>query len=115
MNQKSRAIRDIKNGKLIYFGFHPREFKKMSKVLGKYGIQIKEHLRGCTRIGRFEPYCYQDEMSREIDRRYGENFIDSIFKIAQREYVIENPNVEYMEDGIDLRQKYILKQKNIPR
>jgi hypothetical protein len=111
INQKSRAIRDIKNGKLIYFGFHPREFEKMSKMLSKYGIQIKEHLQRCTRMGTFEPYCYQEEMGKEITRKYGGNFIDSIFKIAQKEYVIENPNVEYMEDGIDLRQKYILKSK----
>lgn len=115
INQKSRAIRDIKNGKLVYFGFHPREFKKMSKMLGKYGIQIKKHLGRCTRMGGFEPYCYQEEMSKEITRKYGGNFIDSIFKIAQQEYVIENPNVEYMEDGIDLRQKYILKPKKNER
>lgn len=113
INQKSKAIRDIKNGKLICFCFHPREFKKMSKMLSQYGIETKEHLRSCVRMEGFEPYCYQDEMSQEIDRKYGENFIDSIFKIAQKEYVIENPNVEYWEDGIDLREKYILKKKNI--
>jgi len=112
INQKSRAIKDIKNGKLIYFGFHPREFKKMAKILSKYGIETKEHLGTCIRLGGFEPYCYQEEMSKEINRKYGENFIDSIFKIAQKEYVIENPNVEYLEDGIDLREKYILKQKD---
>ncbi len=112
INQKSRAIRDIKNGKLVYFGYHPREFKKMSKMLSKYGIEIKEHLARCVRKGGFEPYCYHEEMYKEINRKYGENFIDSIFKIAQKEYVLENPNVEYMEDGIDLREKYILKKKN---
>jgi len=112
INQKRRAINDIKKGKLIYFGFHPREFKKMTKILREYGIETKEHLASCVRHGGFDPFCYQDEMYKEINRKYGENFIDSIFKVAQKEFVIENPNVEYMEDGIDLREKYKLEKKN---
>jgi hypothetical protein len=111
INQKYRAIKDIKNGKLIYFGFHPREFKKLTKMLSKYGIETKEYLGSCIRVGVFEPDCYQKEMWNEIDKRYGENFVDSLFKIAQKEYILENPNLEYMEDGIDLREKY-LKNKN---
>lgn len=107
INQKSRALRDIKNGKLVYFGFHPREFPKMTEILSQFGIETKEHLRRCIRIGGFEPYCYQDEMDREISRKYGENFIDSIFKVAQKEFILENPNVEYIEDGIDLRKRIL--------
>jgi hypothetical protein len=109
-NQKSKAIKDIKNGKLIYFGFHPREFQKMTKILSQFGIETKEHLRRCVRVGDFEPYCYQEEMYKEIARKHGENFIDSIFKVAQKEYIIENPNVEYIADGIDLREKYLNKK-----
>ena len=111
-NQKSKAVNDIKNGKLIYFGFHPREFKRMSEILKKYGIETKEHLSRCARLGGFEPYCYQQEMYNEINRKYGENFIDSIFKVAQKEFILKNPNVEYMEDGIDLRIKYTSEKKN---
>ena len=110
-NQKSKALKDIKNGKLIYFGFHPREFPKMTKILSQFGIETKEHLGRCVRMGGFEPYCYQEEMYKEINRKYGENFIDSIFKVAQKEFIIENPNIEYIEDGIDLRKK-ILEEKN---
>jgi predicted rRNA methylase YqxC with S4 and FtsJ domains len=111
INQKVKAKKDIKNGKLIYFGFHPREFKKMTEILKEFGIKTKEHLGTCIRMGGFEPYCYQEEMYKEINRKYGENFIDSIFKVAQKEFIIENPNIEYMEDGIDLRKK-ILEEKN---
>lgn len=111
INQKAKAIKDIKNGKLIYFGFHPREFQKMTKVLRKFGIETKEHLGSCSRIGGFEPYCYQEEMQKEIDRKFGENFIDSLYTLAQKEYVLENPNIEYFSDGVDLREKY-LKNKN---
>ena len=45
-------------------------------------------------------------MWKEIDEKFGEKFIDSLSEIAKKEFVIENPNVEYMEDGIDLREKY---------
>ncbi|MBP4140116.1 hypothetical protein [Flavobacterium geliluteum] len=113
IEQKAKAKKDIKNGKLIYFGFHPREFKKMSKILNQFGIEIKEHLGSCIRMGGFEPYCYKEEMYKEINRRYGENFIDSIFKVAQKEFIIKNPNIEYMEDGIDLRKKYLKKKTAI--
>jgi len=109
-NQKSRAIKDIKRGKLIYFGFHPREFKKMSTMLKKYGIEMKEQLKSDLIFGGFRPYCYEEKMYDEICRKYGNRFIDSIFKVAQKEYVIENPDVEYMEDGIDLREKYLNKK-----
>ena len=112
INQKSKALKDIKNGKLIYFGFHPREFPKMTKILSKFGIETKEHLARSVRIGGFEPYCYENEMYNEINRKYGQNFIDSIFKIAQKEFILENPNVEYMADGIDLKKK-ILEENNI--
>jgi len=107
INQKARAIRDIKNGKLIYFGFHPREFEKLTKMLSKYGIETKEHLASCVRMGGFNPYGYEDEMYHEINRRFGENFIDSLYRIVQKEYITEHPNEEYVEDGIDLRKKYL--------
>lgn len=111
INQKARAAEDIKKGKLVYFGFHPYEFKKMTKILDGYGIETKEYLRRDVRIGGFDPYCYEDEMYKEINRKYGENFIDSIFRVAQKEYILEHPDKEYFEDGIDLREKY-LSEKN---
>jgi hypothetical protein len=111
INQKSKALKDIKNGKLIYFGFHPREFEKMTTILSQYGIETKEQSRSCGRLGGFKPNCYEDEMLDEIDRKFGKNFIDSIFKVAQKEFILENPNIEYIEDGIDLRKK-ILEKKN---
>ena len=106
-NQKSRAKEDIQNGKLVYFGYHPREFKKMTEKLKKYGIQTKEYLRRDIGMPGFKPYCYEDEMNDEISRKYGENFIDSIFIVSQKENVLENPNVEYIEAGKDLREKYL--------
>lgn len=94
MNQKDIAIKDIKKGKLIYFGYSNYEFKTLSKMLRKYGIESKESLRRSVRLGGFEPYCYENEMHKEIDRRFGESFIDSISEVAKKEFIKENPNIE---------------------
>jgi len=107
INQKARAVNDIKNGKLIYFGYHPREFEKLTKKLSKYRIETREHMSSCVRIGGFNPHGYQEEMYDEINRRFGRNFIDSLYLISQKEYVIEHPNEQYISDGIDLRKKYL--------
>ena len=109
INEKRRAVEDIKRGKLICFDFQPLGHQKFVKLLSKHGIGFEEHLRSCVRLGGFEPYCYQDEMYREINRKFGEGFIDSLSEVAKKEFVLENPNMEYMEDGIDLREKYKVK------
>ena len=109
INQKDRAIKDIKKGKLVYFGYDNYEFKILSKILRKYGIESKESLRRDVRLGGFEPYCYENEMHKEIDRKFGKSFIDSISEIAKKEFINENPNIEYIEDGVDLRKKYNIK------
>lgn len=107
INQKKRATEDIKKGKLVYYGFHPYEFDKMTRILKGYGIETESSLGRCIRIGGFEPYCYENEMYKEINRKYGEHFIDSIFRVAQKEYILEHPDEEYFEDGKDLREKYL--------
>lgn len=109
INQKSRAIKDIKKGKLIYFGSKNYEFKKLSEKLGKFGIESREFLGRSVRLGGFEPYCYQNEMYKEINRRFGKSFIDSLSEIAKKEFVQENPNIEFIVDGVDLRKKYNVK------
>lgn len=112
INQKSRALKDIKKGKLIYFGKKNFEFDILSKKLKKYGIETKEYYGTCIRMASFEPNCYQNEMWREINIKFGENFIDSLSEISKKEFVLENPNTKYTEDGIDLREKYKQKRKN---
>ena len=109
INQEIRARKDIREGKLIYFGYDNYEFQKLSKKLIRYGIESKSFLRRGVRLGGFDPYCYQNEMRREISRKFGNRFIDSLSQIAKREFLQENPNIEYMEDGVDLRKKYMVK------
>jgi cellobiose phosphorylase len=112
INQKIRAKKDIKRGKLIYFRPNLFEFKQLSILLKKYGIETKEFYGIDLRRGSFEPYCYQNEMLEGIERKYGENFIDSLTEIAKKQYVIENPNIEYFENGKDLREKYLNKKNS---
>lgn len=112
INQKKRAHNDIKKGRLIYFRPNYLEFNNISKLLLKYGIETKECVFGCLNPGGFKPFCYQEEMHKEIQKKFGTNFIDSITEIAKKEYVLENPNVEYIEDGKDLREKYLNKKNS---
>lgn len=110
INQKERALLDIKKGKLIYSGFNnPPVFKKLSSMLINYGIETIELPRRSVRMGGFNPYCYEEEMDKAIDRKYGAQFIDSLVQVAKKEFVVENPDTAYMEDGIDLREKYLKK------
>ena len=111
INQVKKAKKDIKKGKLIYFRPNYLEFNKLSVLLLKYGIETKDFNFSCIRIGGFQPYCYQEEMHKEIQRKFGKKFIDSLTEIAKKEYIIENPNVEYIENGVDLRKKF-LEEKN---
>lgn len=104
INEKRRAVEDIKRGKLICFDFQPLGHEKFIKLLTKHRIKFDEHLRYCVRFGGFEPYCYQYEIYREINRKFGEGFIDSLSEAAKKEFVLENPEMEYIEDGIDLRE-----------
>ena len=107
ISQKAKAINDIKNGKLIYFGLIPEQFKsKVIKTFRQHGIETKEHLGRCVRMKGFEPYCYQNEMYKAILKKYGDNFIDLTFEIAKKEFVKENPKTELTEDGIKLTEKY---------
>ena len=107
INQKARAKNDIKNGKLIYFGLIPEQFKsKVIKTFRQHGIETKEHLGRCVRMKGFEPYCYQNEMYKAILKKYGDNFIDLTFENAKKEFVKENPRTELTEDGIKLTEKY---------
>ncbi len=109
INQRDRAVKDIKKGKLVYFGYNNYEFEKISEILGKFGIESKKSLRRGVRLGGFEPYCYENEMHKEINRRFGKSFIDSISEIAKKEFIKENPNIDYIEDGVDLKEKYNIK------
>lgn len=107
INQKKRAKVDIKNNKLIYFmSEFECEFEGMKKHLKKINIEVKNYDHYCVILGGFRRNCYEIEMWKEIDKRFGVKFIDSLKIIAEKEFIINNPDSLYRKNGIDIREKY---------
>ena len=109
VSQKMKALSDIKNGKLIFFTDSKREIAITKGIFKKLNIETKKSQSSCLRPGRFEPFCYQEEMQEEIIRRFGQQFIDSIIDVSRRTYINAHPNQAYFEEGVDLRAKYLRK------
>lgn len=109
LNGKKRAESDLKKGRLYYF--HSKvcyEWKEMAELLSEYEIEFKDY--NANHIGPplgFENDCYEKIMWSEIDKKIGKNTIDSLWKIAERNFVLENPDSIYIKDGIDIRTKYL--------
>lgn len=107
INQTKRAKEDIKNGKLTYFmSEFECEFNGMKKLLSKHNIKVENYIHHCVIMGGFRRNCYQIEMWSEINKRFGEKYIDSLMKLAEKEFVINNPDSVYIRNGIDIRRKY---------
>lgn len=107
-NQTKRAKRDIGSNQLIYFdpsGYY--EHEELGELLKKYDIETKRYNRYCIRVASFNLYCYQDLMKDEIEKRYGKTFLDSLWKIAERNFVLKYPDSLYIKDGRDIREKYL--------
>jgi hypothetical protein len=108
INQTKKANEDIKNGKLTYFmSKYECEFIGMKKLLGKQNINVEEylpHLSGT--LGGFKRNCYQIKMWSEINKRFGQKYIDSLMALAEKDFVINNPDSLYYKDGKDVRSKY---------
>lgn len=112
-NQTKKAIRDIANNQLTYYdtyGYY--EHEELRELLKKYDIETKRYNRNCVRVASFNLYCYQDLMKNEIEKRYGDTFLDSLWKIAEKNFVLKYPDSLYIKDGRDIREKYLpLKRK----
>jgi hypothetical protein len=57
----------------------------------------------------FSRYCYQDVMRKEISKRYGSNFIDSLKSLVEKEFVLSN--VDYVFDMQDCDRNSIYQDK----
>ena len=107
-NQTKKAKRDIANNKLTYFdpyGYY--EHEELGELLHEHNIKIERYNRYCVSVASFNPYCYQDLMRDEITKRYGETFLDSLWKIAEKNFVLKYPDSLYIKDGRNVREKYI--------
>ena len=112
INQKKKALNDIKKGKLTYFLMQPPYLffgsnKEMEGLLAKYDIGIDSTLTTCLRPPKgFSFYCYENIMEKEIKKRYGENFIDSLRNIAEINYIHKHPNKIYNFEDCDTISRY---------
>lgn len=122
INQKKKAIEDIKKGK-VYTNISEInftksyiidiEYKKIETLLLKKGIQIDTtFFPDC--FGRpegFKKYCYQDIMRKEILKKYGSKLIDSLKSIVEKEYVLNHVDNIYDMHDCDRNSIYQDKRK----
>lgn len=87
---------DFTSGEKKYPGFDIKE--SITPLLEKFNVRLDTTFIYGLSIRApyqdyFSEYCYQRRMKEELDNRYGSNFIDSVAKIAERDYLINNPDI----------------------
>jgi len=112
INQEKRALSDIKKGKLVYYCFigMTEMFKsneEMKQILSKYNIQIDSVFTYCTPLPKgFKRNCYVMIMNKEIDKKYGNKFINSLRVLAEKQYVKNHPNKIFQYAECDTVSSY---------
>lgn len=112
INEEKKATADIKNGKIVYYFFNGmtemyRSNKEMQELLLKHNIQIDSALTSCfLPLEGFRRNCYISMMAKEIEKRHGKNFIDSIRALAEKKYVQTHPNTIYKFEECDTISRY---------
>jgi len=116
--EENSAISDIKKGKLkIYFSFlnflknfDNDSYGYLGKYLSKYNITVDtivdEYSLGCVHNRNFERYCYQKIMLKEIEKKYGKKFLDSLCNLVEKDYVKKNSNKVYEFMECDMASRY---------
>ncbi len=109
INQRERALSDVKEGKLYYFHSNTTpEWREMAELLSLYNVELKDYLASCLRFDPpFNEYCYEEVMWAETEKRLGQPTIDSLWRVAERMFVMKYPDSVYMKDGEDVRKKYL--------
>ena len=108
--ETKKAEKNIKQNKLTYFHYFGmvvqyRSNVEMNKLLSNHNIRIDSASHYCTVPGELQN-CYANKMEQEIDKRFGENFIDSLRTIAEKQYVKNNPNKIYEFEECDTLSRY---------
>jgi hypothetical protein len=108
INQRERALSDLREGKLYYFHSNTTpEWNEMAQLLSLYDVELKDYLQSCLRFtDLFNEYCYEEIMWAETERRLGMSTIDSLWLVAERMFVMKYPDSIYIRDGEDVRKKY---------
>lgn len=113
INEEKKAKEDIKKGKLVYsfyFGLGNFEVSnaEMIKLLSKYNISVDTISGVCSRpLKGFKWNCYKNLMNETINKKFGVKFIDSLRKIADREFIKNNPNFIFGAFDCDTTSRYV--------
>lgn len=108
--ETKRAKADIKNKKLVYFHYFGmveqyRGNEEMNALLRKYNIQIDSTAYFCTVPSELQN-CYATLMDKEIDRKFGSKFIDSLRNVAEVQYIKKYPDKVYRFEECDMISRY---------
>lgn len=82
ISEEKRAMQDIKDGKLVYTlirGLSAPIYsnREMERQLSGYSIAFDSISSPCMLPPKgFRWYCYAERMNAEIERKFGEKFID---------------------------------------
>ncbi|MGX7668772.1 hypothetical protein [Flavobacterium pedocola] len=114
INGTKRAKQDIKNGKLSYLYYPPmfRSFRgeeEFKNILKENNIKIIMGFSSCIHLGTpkgFKENCYEKIMAKEIENKFGTNFIDSLKIVAEKRYIIKNPETIYTYEECDTISRY---------
>jgi predicted kinase len=111
--EKKLAEKQIQKDSIVFYSYHytPEVIEELKILLKPYNIFPKFHVSSCIVAPEgFTEHCYEKRMNEEIIKRFGENWIDSLERKALRNYVIKNPDKPYIENGIDMRTKFLSKK-----
>ncbi|MCL9810081.1 energy transducer TonB [Flavobacterium luminosum] len=110
--EQKRAQEDVKKNKLVYtlhYGIGVYDFSnfEMNELLAKHSITLDTILIPCSRPPKgFKWYCYSELMNKEIEKRFGEKFIDSLRNIADRKFVENNPKFVFSFSDCETNSRY---------
>lgn len=108
--ETKRANDDIRKNKLVFFHYFGmvEQYKgniEMNELLKKYNIEIDSALTYCT-VPLNLQNCYANVMSKEIDKRFGSKFIDSLRNVAEIIYIKKNPDKIFRFEECDWVSRY---------
>ena len=108
--ETKRAEIDIKNKKLVHTYLAGmvdtyRSDKEMDSLLAKYSISTEIQGIYCT-VPSEKQNCYGNEMEREISKRFGAKFIDSLRQIAEITFVNKHRNEIFRFEDCDMVSRY---------
>jgi len=108
--ETKRANDDIRKNKLVFFHYFGmvEQYKgnnEMNELLKKYNIEVDSALTYCVVPSNLQN-CYANVMSKEIDKRFGSKFIDSLRNVAEIKYIRKNPDKIFRFEECDWLSRY---------